>query len=161
MTARTEEPRSTKRWIVAVAALVVGVALFFGGWLRAHLVGERQASAAQATLEASRAETAAAEAATAVASARVEALERNVRLLEARRMVAQALTDLDDRNFGSARTRTESAAALLHAAGGEMDTLATRLDALELLATEQLEEERQGLLEIARAFDQALPTESP
>ena len=157
MTAPTEESRASKKWVVIAVALVAGAALFFGGWLRAHLVGERAAEEAQETLEASRAETARAEAATATANARVDALERSVRLLEARRLIAQALTDLDERNFGSARTRTESAAALLQTAGGQMEALAARLEGMELLATEQLEEERATLLSIAQSFDEALP----
>lgn len=157
----SQKPRSTKTWIMVVVALVVGAALFFGGWMRAHLVGERQAEAAQTTLEACQTETATAEEASASANARVDALEQTVRLLEARRLIARALTDLDERNFGSARTRTEAAAVLLHSAGGEMDTLAGRLEGMELLATEQLEEERQTLLSIAHTFDQALPDDTP
>lgn len=153
----TTAPRAGKIALGVFAAAAVGAALFFGGWLRAHLVAEADAEAAAEVLAESRAETATALTERDSAHARIDTLERTVSLLEARRLLAQSLTDLDERNYGSARGRVVRASALLEESGGIMQELATRLQAIELVDPEQLDAERAAMIAVAASFDEALP----
>ncbi|MEM6959027.1 MAG: hypothetical protein AAF645_25320 [Myxococcota bacterium] len=84
--------------------LVLGMALFFFGWLFAHRSVGRTAAELESHGEAIAEENAGLRARADAAEARTEAQTDRLRLLEARRSLAMAAFAVEDENFGVART---------------------------------------------------------
>lgn len=132
-------------WMLLVLA-VVGASYGFGRWQTSKAIdlarGEtEQVSQAKAALE------------QAVLSER-----DSVKRLEARRHLHLTLLALDQRNFGIAQEHIQQAGRLLLGrSSGDLETMRASLATLRLLATEDLESQRNRLLELIRRFDTAVP----
>ena len=93
------------------------------------------------------------EAKSACDAARAE-LEARIDQLEARRQVSRAVEELVARNFGSAQDALLRAAAGLRRQG--QTELASRIGEVELVATDDVGEQRDRLLALARDVDSAI-----
>ena len=142
-------PQKKRDWKLIAIGVLVLVALV--GSLAAWMQGKasRQPSIDELTAERDglAEEKAAAEAA-------AEELRGRIRELEARRQVSHAVEELVARNFGSARESLQNAGRMLRAGGhGE---LAARVAAVELIPTDDVGEQRDGLLALGRDVDAAI-----
>lgn len=82
------------------------------------------------------------------------ALERRITLLDARRLVSRSAEALVARNFGTAEAELVAAAALLRS--GDEAELATHVAALKIQITEDIEPQRDALVNVAQEIDRKL-----
>jgi hypothetical protein len=127
----------------------------------AYGVGRFQGSEKVHDAEA-RASAAASQSASAVGSTRVALdIERGkVARLEGRRRLHLAIIAMEDRNFGIADENLAAARKnLAGAAGGdpELAKVATDLEGLKIVATDDIGEQRKKLLDLCRRIDNLLP----
>lgn len=113
-------------------------------------------------IDAAKAETKASEQKAAQQKGEADQRARIITRLEARRQLHLMLLALDARNFGIAKAHQAKAAALLKQsqAEGELAQLASDIDKLELVATEDLSTQRRKVLDWVKRFDQIQPPPS-
>jgi len=109
-----------------------------------------------------RASAAASASASAVSSTRVALdVERGkVARLEGRRRLHLAMVAMEDRNFGIAEEHLVVARKQLGGAAGgdpELAKIASELEALKIVATDDIGEQRKKLLDYCRRIDNVLP----
>ncbi|MGZ3451660.1 MAG: hypothetical protein ACXVEF_18760 [Polyangiales bacterium] len=141
---------------ITVALACVGIAYGVG---RMQTAGKIE----DANKRASAAESASAAAASSV-RVQLEIEKATVARLEARRRLHQALMALDDRNFGTAQEHLAAAKSWLSGAKGadpELTKLSTDIDALKLVATEDVGEQRTKVLAIVKRLDELVPPAQP
>lgn len=90
--------------------------------------------------------------------ARITELEARVSLLEARRLLALSLNAMDERNFGIAASHLQSAGRVLSKseAGTKPSEIAQEIAAFRLVATENLAQQRQPILNWSKALDEVI-----
>lgn len=127
--------------------------------LSGYIVGRVQMTA---HVDAAKAETEASEQKVAKQENDADQQTRIIGRLEARRQLHLMLLALDDRNFGIAKAHQAKAARLLQQSQpeGDMAKLATDIDKLELVATEDLAVQREKVLDWVKRFDQIEPPPS-
>lgn len=153
-----------KKLVTLVAGVVVAlaIALFvgrvWGGMSTEPALNEARSRAASAERELGEAR---ASHSTALADleSRLAATSRRAALLDARRDIAVALDEVDQRNFGLARAACQRAAATLRAEGAELPAVAELADALDGFTFElggDFEDSRRRLRGHAEALDRVL-----
>jgi hypothetical protein len=141
---------------VSVALVCVGAAYGVGRMQTAGKIDE-------ANKRALAAESASASAASSVRM-QLEIEKAIVSRLEARRRLHQAVIALDERNFGTAQEHLAAAKTLLASAKGtdpELAKLSADIDALKLVATEDVGEQRTKVLAIVKRLDELVPPAKP
>lgn len=94
----------------------------------------------------------------------LEVERAKVARLEARRRLDMAKTALDEHNFGTAQEHLASAKAWLASAKGsdpELDKLSADIDALKLVATEDVGEQRAKVSALCKRLDELVPPGKP
>lgn len=170
-----------QRWAYAgtatlvVLVLVVGISYSLGYGARQPEIDQARQRADAAEAEASAAEEQAQQALARAQEERLaitnlrESLSRRISLLEARRLVSLALTDLDARNFGLTQQRLQAAASYLEAVGGQVAgpraerirELAGRLRDHRIPVGDNLQEARATLLAFLDELDRILGPVAP
>jgi hypothetical protein len=133
-----------------------GVGLVLVAFVYGYLTGRGELGAAEARIEKATKE---------LTQCKVQAAQdlnqANARgqLLEARRSLDQAVSALDARNFGTAQQRLKESALKLGAARveGRLLAVAKELDAIKLVATDDVGGQRQKLSALLIEFDQWTP----
>lgn len=141
---------------VSVALVCVGVAYGVGRMQTAGKIEEAEKRVHAA-------ESASASAASNVRM-QLEVEKATVSRLEARRRLHQALIALDERNFGTAQEHLAAARSLLASSKGqdpELTKLSADIDALKLVATEDVGEQRTKVLAIVKRLDELVPPAKP
>jgi hypothetical protein len=140
-------------------AIAAAIALAASG--AAYGVGRLQTSGKIDAADARASAAASASASALVASRASAEVERGkVARLEARRRLHLATIALEDRNFGIAQEHVGVARTFLVAAkggDGDVQKLATDLDAFKVVATEDVGEQRKALLAFCKRLDDAMP----
>ncbi len=141
-----------KRLIIAGVAVGLLLASYVTGRLQTHsAIGTAEHATEQAKTESTRAHTSA------------ETAKQLVDRLEGRRHLDLALRQIDHRNFGTAADELRAAAALLQRSQptGDLDKLAKDLSAYRLIATEDVNKQREQVLAMVDRFDQLVPPAKP
>ena len=134
--------------ILTIGTLIV-IAISYGSGMRANV---RRATVAEGQEKAKIGEL-------AVARADLAERDRRIAHLEARRLLHLALLALDERNFGIAQQRLAQAVALLSAPGtpGDLAALSGQIKAVNVVAANNIGQQRTQLLDVARRFDTLVP----
>ena len=142
-------PAKKRDWKLIVIGVLVFVALIgaLASWLQGKASRQPEIDALTAERDGLNEEKAA-------LAAQVEQLEARLGELEARRQVSRAVEELVSRNFGTARDALQGAQRLLSRSGHR--ELAARVGAVELIPTDDVGEQRDALLALARDVDRAL-----
>lgn len=153
-----------KLGVAAVVVLVAVAIALFAGRIWGSSAAQPEVAAAEQRAERAEAELAEARAShdQEITEARrsLSASARRVGLLEARRQVALAIDELDQRNFGLARRHCQRAAETLGAlepgADEELDALTEALRSFQFELDGQFEDSRRALREHAATLDRAV-----
>lgn len=145
----TPAPPSTKRPLIYWAVLLAAsAAALIGGYVwGAHGTAQAEQRTAKAEGSLTRLSTA--------CQTEKDELNRQVLLLDVHRQLTKALVALDERNFGIAQSSLAASAKQIRAVSseGELGQLAGSLEAVRLVATEDLGPERSKILDLARRLD--------
>lgn len=154
---RTTEPdRAGSKWKKRLIAAGVAGGLL----LAAYVTGRVQTHSAIGTAEHA---TEKAQTETQQAKSTAADAKQLVDRLEARRRLDLALRQIDHRNFGNAADQLRAAATLLQKSQptGDLDKLAKDLSAYRLIATEDVNKQREQILALVDRFDALVPPEKP
>lgn len=150
--------RARPRWriiaVVSLLALVAVAAAVVIAWKYGAASRDAEVEDGHRVLEQCRDDAELLELRATQLRAEAVALERRIRRLEARQQIAQATMSLVARNFGLAQARLEAASKSLR--DGDVPELATRIEAIELVATNDPGAQRDELVALAQTLDELL-----
>lgn len=156
----SEGGKKVVMWM-AIGALIAALIAYGFGRLQTHAKIEQAETAAQKAQGATRA----AEQRLEQAKAETLAKDAVVRRLEARRLLDQAATALEERNFGIAEAALSTAAELLErsaqGAPPELVALQQELAKFRPVVTEDVGAQRARVIAWIKRFDRIAPTTAP